>query len=78
MALSLFAAALIVFAAWLVIAARQYDRLSDSAAGLLMCLTCGSGFIGALVLGINLIAPFLALTAMAFLATILWSFGYLR
>lgn len=67
-----------IFAAWLVIALRQYDKLSDNAAGLLMCLTCGSGFIASLALGIGLVAPFVALTFMAFLCLTLWSFGYLR
>lgn len=72
------AATLIVFAAWSVIALRQFDWVSSQMAGLTMCTVCGAGLIGCLLAGVSLIVPALALTALAFGASILWSFGYLR
>ena len=72
------AASLIALCAWSVIALRQIDWISSSAAGLTMCAVCGAGLIGCLLAGISLVVPMLALTALAFGASVLWSFGYLR
>jgi len=72
------AAVLIALAIWSVIVLRQIDRLSDSAAGLAMCLVCGIGFAACLLLNISMAAAFFSLSAMAFLSALLWSFGYLR
>lgn len=72
------AAVLIVLCAWSVVALRQFDRISGSMAGLTMCTVCGAGLIGCLLAGVSLVAPALALTALAFGPAILWSFGYLR
>jgi len=72
------AAVLIVIAVWSVIVLRQINWLSDSAAGLAMCLVCGAGFVGCLLFDISMIAAFFSLSAMAFLSALLWTFGYLR
>ncbi len=72
------AAVLIALAIWSVIVLRQIDKLSDSAAGLTMCIVCGSGFVACLLLNISMVAAFFSLSAMAFLSALLWSFGYLK